>query len=138
MSIQFDWHFADEESGKRIEETRVHLRRRSRQVGPTTASQHRLHAALARTKPRLYPEARPELVVHSSDMRRQAVDTARPSWIARLLTRIRACLEHRPSQAGLTASQRRLHAALARTKPWLCPDAQLELVAHGFDRRKSP
>ena len=45
------------------------------------------------------------------------------SWTASLLARIRARFERRPLVLGLTASQRRLHAALARTRPWLCPDA---------------
>ena len=45
------------------------------------------------------------------------------SWIASLLVRVRARFERRPLVLGLTASQRRLHAALARTRPWLCPDA---------------
>jgi len=51
------------------------------------------------------------------------------SWIASLLARVRARFERRPLAMGLTASQRRLHAALARTRPWLCPDALPELAA---------
>lgn len=59
-------------------------------------------------------------------------------WIVSLLMDIRDSLRHRPYRAMLTDSQRRLHAALARTRPWLCPDALPETVAPNFGWRSRP
>ncbi len=39
--------------------------------------------------------------------------------------------------AGLTRSQRRLHAALARTKPWHCPHGQPEWFTQSPGRGRS-
>lgn len=130
MKIQFDWRF-DEDATE--EENRVTSPRdpiesslmthfftsstvragRTRSQVWLTRSQRRLHSTLARTKPWLCPAGEPEPFVHSSGWRKR---------ITRIpVIRIRRRPRRRPGQISLTRRQRRLHAALARTRPWLCP-----------------
>lgn len=101
------------------------LRHRRHQMG-LTASQRRLHAALARTRAWLCPDALPELIAPSFDWREQVPSIIWHSRQVRLLRCICAYLKPRPNHVMLTARQRRLHAALARIRPWSCPDALWE------------
>ena len=75
-------------------------------------------------------------VLSSWEPEKEATNTTQSSRIASSAMYIHARSGHHFHPAWLTASQRRLHAALARTRPWLCPDAQPESAAHSFDRWK--
>jgi len=141
MNVQFDWHFEDDKDIVTGFDQGTAKRRRSRQnrslyadyshvieqrasasrtvyAAGLTQNQRRLHAALARVKPWLCPQARPEPVGLCSVRRRALV----PMRMARLRDR----LKYHPDLMPLTRRQRRLHAALARTMPWLCPYGQPE------------
>jgi hypothetical protein len=141
MNVQFDWHFNDEEDTvtgldrdtikqpksrmkcspylgyARAIEQRASASRAVYGAG-LTRNQRRLHAALARMKPWLCPQARPEAIGPYS-VRRRGLVRMRMSCL-------RGRLTYHPDQIPLTRRQRRLHAALARTMPWLCPYGQPE------------
>jgi len=141
MNVQFDWHFDDEKdvvTGAHRDTVKQDKSRQNR--GPylgylhaieqrasasrtvygagLTSNQRRLHAALARIKPWLCPQAQPERFGLYS-VRRRCVVRER-------LTGLRRRLRYHRDQIPLTRRQRRLHAALARTMPWLCPYGQPE------------
>lgn len=141
MNVQFDWHFDDEKDMVTGRDRDAVKREKSRQhrslyrgypqaveqrafISRTvygaglTRNQRRLHAALARIKPWLCPQAQPEPFGLYS-VRRRCVVRER-------LTGLRGRLRYHPDQIPLTRRQRRLHAALARTMPWLCPYGQPE------------
>jgi hypothetical protein len=136
MKIQFDWHFEDErktpaassrdrdkcrgsqrERGYFAEKYRPFTERAAASKATygsvLTRNQCRVHAALARIRPWLCPYAQPEPFAGNRGRR------------TRLMRGIsagsRSHRKGRPDQIALTRSQRRLHAALARTRPWLCP-----------------
>ena len=141
MNVQFDWHFDDETDTETGPQRDTVKREKSRQNRSSylgysnvieqrasascsvygaglTRNQRKLHAALARMKPWLCPQARPEAAGPCSVRRRGLVRMR--------MTSLRNRLKYHPDQIPLTRRQRRLHAALARTIPWLCPYGQPE------------
>ena len=130
MKVQFDWRFDDEYTSneERVRKpsdviqtslithhayvsrvTASHLRRQAWQ----TRSQRRLQAALARTKPWQCPVGEP-------DWFRYGYRSLRGPRRVQFAWRGRGS-KRRPGDPWMTRRQRRLHAALARTRPWLCP-----------------
>jgi hypothetical protein len=141
VNVQFDWHFDDEKDMVTGPDRDTVKREKSRQPhspylgysraieqrasasrtiygAGLTRTQRRLHAALARVKPWLCPQAQPEQFGLYSARRR--------CMVREKLTGLRGRLKYHPDQIPLTRRQRRLHAALARTMPWLCPYGQPE------------
>ena len=116
MNIQFDWDFGDEGDSEKEAWAASTSARRSRPA-QLTAGQRRSHAALARIRLWLFSDAQPELTARS------AIVSLR---MARFLMSVCARKRYRSPQMVLTARQRRLYAALARIRPWLCPEGLRE------------
>lgn len=135
MNVQFDWGFDDEDtrSEERVQKptdviqaslithrahisrvTPSHLRRPAWQ----TLSQRRLHAALARTQPWQCPAGEPDRFGSGSRSLR-GPSRIQMAWKGR-------GNKNRLGDPWMTQRQRRLHAALARTRPWLCPRVRPE------------
>jgi len=137
MKIQFNWDFDDEmktlAASSQDRTKHRSLRRERGYLGKDyrpfaeraaaskpvygtvlTRNQRCIHAALARMRPWLCPQAQPEPFARNP--------SRRPSLMhGRSAAGLRSRMRGHPDQIVLTRSQRRLHAALARTRPWLCP-----------------
>lgn len=130
MSIQFDWRFDDEKDKGQEKEVTSIISFSWRASSSTRISQprHRSRSTELAASPWFCPEAQPELVTRTFDRRKRAGNIICPTWIASLLARLYAFRSYRRHKMGLTASQGRVHAALARTRPWLCPDVRPDSV----------
>jgi hypothetical protein len=130
MNVQFDWQFDKEFNDEekkltkprdriqssltvhRLTLSRVRSGTVRRQMWPTN-NQRRLLSSMARMRPWLCPAAEPEpFVCKTSRLGKRTLESS---------ARWRTCYRQTGAATGLTRRQRRLHAALARTRPWLCP-----------------
>jgi hypothetical protein len=135
MNVEFDWRFVDNDvefeecvrkptdviqdslMTHKMHVSHVRTGKLWRGTWPTP-NQRRLHAAFARIEPWYCPGAEPERFTQRKSRRR-----ASKRGMLRLGVRH---LRQPRGELWLTRRQQRLHAALARTRPWLCPEARPE------------
>jgi len=141
MKIQFDWDFDQEMKTSTVSNQDRAKRRGPRRVRGYSAEDYRpfeeraaaskavfgtvltrnqrhMHAAVAKVRPWLCPQGQPEPFVRSHGSRK--------SFLRNRLAGFCSRLRGHPDQIVLTRSQRRLHATLARTRPWICPHGRPE------------